>query len=137
MKTIFALLATLSLSAATVYAQPEQKAPALTIKIDGIRNNNGKIMVALGDYRAIDKMIGTMTDSDSTGVTCTFETIPTGKYKIYTFHDENGNFQMERGADGRPLEGFGTDNNGSWEPEIEISDKPQDVLLRIVYPTSK
>ena len=59
----------------------------LTVKVKNIRSAKGKVM------------------ADATGdtVTLVLKEVPEGKCKLYVYHDENGNYQLDR-VDGVPTE---------------------------------
>ena len=64
----------------------------LTVK--NIRSAKGKVMIAA------DK--GQYAMADAT-VTLVLKEVPEGKCKLYVYHDENGNYQLDR-VDGVPTE---------------------------------
>ena len=63
----------------------------LTVKVKNIRSAKGKVMIAA------DK--GQYAMADATGDTVTLVL----KCKLYVYHDENGNYQLDR-VDGVPTE---------------------------------
>jgi len=77
----------------------------LEITISGIRNNKGKIllMIESGNLKTPNKYM-----SEITGKSCNFvlNNIQEGTYKISAFHDENGNYEIDKDEKGIPTEGF-------------------------------
>ena len=77
----------------------------LEITISGIRNSKGKIllMIESGNLKTPNKYI-----SEITGKSCNFvlKNIQEGTYKISAFHDENGNYEIDKDEKGIPTEGF-------------------------------
>ena len=69
----------------------------LTVKVTNIPSDKGKVMIAT------DKGQRNMTDAKSPEVTLELKAVPEGKCKLYVFHDENGNYQLDM-VDGKPSE---------------------------------
>jgi len=83
---------------------------SLTVKISGMENNKGKVIVAL-----LDKNKEDVADQSSviTNSTCsvTFRDVKHGQYAIQFFHDENENEKLDTNILGIPKEGFGFSND--------------------------
>ncbi|WP_036878355.1 DUF2141 domain-containing protein [Xylanibacter oryzae] len=77
----------------------------LEITISGIRNSKGKIllMIESDNLKTPNKYM-----SEITGKSCNFvlNNIQEGTYKISAFHDENGNYEIDKDEKGIPTEGF-------------------------------
>ncbi|HRN16550.1 MAG TPA: DUF2141 domain-containing protein, partial [Xylanibacter oryzae] len=77
----------------------------LEITISGIRNSKGKIllMIESDKLKTPNKYM-----SEITGKSCNFvlNNIQEGTYKISAFHDENGNYEIDKDEKGIPTEGF-------------------------------
>ena len=73
-----------SICTLTVTAQND-----LTVKVTNIPSDKGKVMIAT------DKGQRNMTDAKSPEVTLELKAVPEGKCKLYVFHDENGNYQLD------------------------------------------
>lgn len=77
----------------------------LEITISGIRNSKGKILVMIesDNLKTPSKYM-----SEITGKSCNFvlKNIQEGTYKISAFHDENGNYEIDKDEKGIPTEGF-------------------------------
>ena len=61
----------------------------LTVKVKNIRSAKGKVMIA--------------ADKGQYAMTLVLKEVPEGKCKLYVYHDENGNYQLDR-VDGVPTE---------------------------------
>ena len=62
----------------------------LTLKVTNVPSAKGKLMAAT-DNAAVSDVVLELKD------------VPAGKCKIYVYHDENGNYQLDR-EDGVPME---------------------------------
>ncbi|WP_294615437.1 DUF2141 domain-containing protein [uncultured Bacteroides sp.] len=69
----------------------------LTVKVKNIRSAKGKVMIAA------DKGHYAMVDATGDTATLVLKEMPAGKCKLYVYHDENGNYQLDR-EDGVPTE---------------------------------
>lgn len=117
----------LLLAAATAFAAPATAAPAdclgtpsdtwLNVSIEGLRNGNGLVTVALypDDSRQFLAKGGTIKNNRlnaSAPVTraCVFVPQP-GVYAIAVYHDEDASRKLNRSGLGLPVEGYGFSNN--------------------------
>jgi len=104
------IISLLSLSAINIATAAE-----IAFSIDGVKNNNGKLLVALfkgetghqsgkpAQYNAVAAKQGKVVVS--------FKEIKQGEYAIQVFHDENDNGKLETNLVGMPTEGYGFSNN--------------------------
>ena len=69
----------------------------LTLKVTNVPSAKGKLMAAT------DKGQYNMVDAAVSDVVLELKDVPAGKCKIYVYHDENGNYQLDR-EDGVPME---------------------------------
>lgn len=69
----------------------------LTVKVTNIRSAKGRVMIAT------DKGQYAMTDAQGTDAILELKSVPEGKCKLYVYHDENGNYQLDK-VDGMPSE---------------------------------
>lgn len=81
----------------------------LTIEIDGLRNNNGQILVELCDEKEI-KIKGVTQAIIDKKCILVIENLKAGKYAFRYFHDENKNEKMDVNWIGMPKEGYGFSN---------------------------
>lgn len=96
-----------------------QEKGALTIHIEGLRNNNGTVMVALTEKEMPTDMnfVGAdMAKADSTGMKFFFEELPAMTVYVQVFHDENRNYQLDMTPDGKMKEGVGIIPGGGGIP---------------------
>lgn len=112
---------------------------SLTVEINGIRNNAGKIMVQIFDAeeKVIYQQIGDIKDKK---VIMLVKDLSPGKYAVRFFHDENLNQVMETNKVGKPTEGYGFSNNVTGKfgmPPFEkwLFDLNEDkkIVLKTVY----
>lgn len=84
----------------------------LEVTIEGVRNGNGHVIILVMDdadaYNASDYDTATRyreISAEAGRVTATFAGLPSGRYAVVAFHDENGNRDLDmRGS--IPSEGF-------------------------------
>jgi uncharacterized protein (DUF2141 family) len=95
----------------------------LTVRINGLENNEGKVMIALcnsrEDYEAKEKAFRTAAlDIREQTAIHTFINIPQGEYALKVFHDEDENGELNANFLGIPSEAYGFSNNarGSFGP---------------------
>jgi len=95
MKTIgFKWVALFIISVCAVSASAQSE---LTVKVKNIRSAKGRVMIAA------DKGQYAMADATGDTATLVLKDVPAGKCKLYVYHDENGNYQLDR-EDGVPSE---------------------------------
>ena len=84
----------------------------LYITISELRNNKGQVLVELKDTleNTIVSIAGNIDNNQSNIL---IDSIPTGKYTIIYFHDENKNYKIDANIFGIPKEGYGFSNNAS------------------------
>ena len=119
--------AVLVVAAVTAFSAPATAAPAdclgtpsdtwLNVSIEGLRNGNGLVTVALypDDSRQFLAKGGTIKNNRfeaSAPVTraCVFVPKP-GVYAIAVYHDEDSSQKLNRSGLGLPTEGYGFSNN--------------------------
>jgi uncharacterized protein (DUF2141 family) len=88
----------------------------ITVTVNGIDSNDGKIFLALYDKEVdfLEKTFkGTTSSIINNQCTITFENIPSGVYAVSIFHDENDNGKMDTNFMGIPKEDYGCSNNAS------------------------
>ena len=112
----------------------------ITVTVDKIKNNTGKVLFALYTEKTFMKtkpIQATGSTIEGNKVTVTFTNVPKGAYAITCVHDENDNGQMDFEDNGMPKEDYGISNNpmSYGPPEFESSKfmvKDKDVSLSIV-----
>jgi uncharacterized protein len=81
----------------------------IKITLNGLRNNNGKIMLTLEDLSG-NKVASTSETIANKQSLIIINNITSGKYTISYFHDENNNKELDSKF-GIPKEGYGFSNN--------------------------
>lgn len=121
-------------------AQSENKGVAVTVVIDNIQNNDGKVMLALHTAETFMKGPGiqnTTSEIENGKAKVTFENVPEGTYAIMALHDANNNNRMDFEVSGMPKESYGMSNNDmSFGPpkfgaaKFEVKDTSLDLTIR-------
>lgn len=89
----------------------------LTVKVKNIRSAKGKVMIAA------DKGQYAMVDATGDTATLVLKEVPEGKCKLYVYHDENGNYQLDR------VDGVPTENCAIVDLDMTVEAKTIDVEL--------
>ncbi len=93
------------------------KTGKLTIRITGIRNNEGNIRVALrSDENTIVDSKVVEIDPKTLTAQAVFDNLAEGTYGIAVIHDENKNGKLDFNDSGVPTEGYGHSNNPERRP---------------------
>lgn len=111
MKTL-SLIITLLISI-TSFAQ-KNEGQTITVTVDNVLNNNGKVILSLHTAETFMKGAGIKNKESSIEdgkVTVTFKDIQPGTYAIMALHDENDNNRMDFEVNGMPKESYGTSKN--------------------------
>lgn len=119
----------------------------LTVTVQGIRNDHGRVYVTLFDGAKtwLDDKHSTQDLSDSArpgDMAFVFHDLAPGSYAAVTFHDENGNTVMDFDLIGLPTEGFAFSNQArpflsapSFERcAFEIGSSSAHILIKMIYP---
>lgn len=77
----------------------------LTITVKGIQGNSGNIMIGIGDMHDPQNMKGSMIKATGDTATTQIKDLAPGECTIYTYHDKNENYQLDRDKKGNPIEG--------------------------------
>lgn len=101
------------------------QATHLTITVDEIRSDKGKLMMALFNSKASftrDAVVGKAVQIKNSKAVWKLSTLPPGKYAAAVFHDKNGNGKMDKSILGIPKEKYAFSRNArarfgppSWE----------------------
>jgi uncharacterized protein (DUF2141 family) len=86
----------------------------LTITVDGVKSNDGQIMVALYDSADgfLKRTVKTGAAPAVNGSTrLTIKDVPAGNYGFALFHDANSNGKMDKNMMGIPSEDYAFSNN--------------------------
>lgn len=97
-----ALLSTILLSYASAMAQTID----VEVKVKGIEEAKGTVLIALGDMDKPDEMFTGLTEVKEKGeVTIVLHNVPVGlKTELNVFQDMNGNMELDTNALGMPTE---------------------------------
>lgn len=95
---------------------PAAPAADLTVTVKGVRSADGAVFIAVYDSeknfmkpplaKASRKL-----DAAKGELTIVIHDLPSGKYAIASYHDENGNGKLDTNALGIPQEGYGFSND--------------------------
>ena len=86
----------------------------ITVTVDNVLNNNGKVIFALHTEETFMKGPGIQNSEckiENGKVKVVFKNVAPGTYAIMALHDENENNRMDYIANGMPKENYGTSNN--------------------------
>ena len=83
---------------------------SVTVVIEDLRNNDGLILIRMLNEKE-EPVQQQAVEIQEGKVSTTFENIPSGKYAISYFHDENKNNVLDTGTMGIPSEGYGFSND--------------------------
>lgn len=98
----------------TAQTTTSEEGVTITVTVDKIKNNNGKMLFALHTEDTFMKkkpIQATGSTIEGNKVTITFTNVPKGAYAITCVHDENDNGQMDFEESGMPKEDYGMSNN--------------------------
>jgi uncharacterized protein (DUF2141 family) len=109
-------------------AHATQRACALRIHVDGLRNRKGVVgalvfISAVGWPEDLHKSFCHQyapVAATSPSTTVVMKDLPSGNYGIVVLHDENENMKLDRNIFGFPKEGFGFANN----PRVDFRAPP-------------
>lgn len=104
----------LALTSLLGFSQDEATGITITVTIDNVKNDTGKVIMSLHTSETFMKGKG-IQDADTEikdgKVTITFENVLPGEYAIMALHDENENERMDFQENGMPIESYGMSNN--------------------------
>jgi uncharacterized protein (DUF2141 family) len=118
---LLALAAVASYGLPTAAAAQMELTSNLNVRIDGLRNAEGQVCLKLftgsqgfpnQDGSAIQRQCVAI---DQIPLTVAFSDLTPGSYAIAIYHDRNSDEQLNRGAFGMPVEGYGFSNNPAVE----------------------
>ena len=118
----------------------EEKTQDITVTIDNVLNNNGKVLIGLHSAETFMKtqaVQGSANEIENGKVSYTFKNVTPGVYAILVLHDENGNNRMDYEASGMPKEAYAMSNNPiSYGPprfedaKFEVTNQSLELRLR-------
>ncbi|AWJ87649.1 hypothetical protein TSH58p_24390 (plasmid) [Azospirillum sp. TSH58] len=89
-------------------------AAALTVTVQGVRNGEGQVVLAVCEeaaYPAGRCAFRVTAPAVEGAVRIAVPDVPPGTYALRAYHDENGNGQLDRNLLGVPREGFAFGND--------------------------
>lgn len=95
-------------------AQSDTKGIEITVTVDNVKNNTGKVIFALhseSTFMKTDPVQAAESTIKDNKVIVTFKNVPQGEYAILCVHDENNNNRMDFEDNGMPKEDYGSSNN--------------------------
>ncbi len=109
--TIFLLCSDISAQDQVISDKPskEQQTCTITIQIEGLKSNKGKLFLSLYDSQENWLSKGckeAIVNIENRTATVQLEGVPYGTYAISTFHDENDNKKLDTGFLGIPVEPY-------------------------------
>ena len=104
-------------------------AAELALSIDGVRNAEGRIMIAVYDaaagFRDQDEALARISLRAKKGsLKLTLSDLPSATYAVSAFHDENSDQKLDTNMLGIPTEGYGFSNDARGTmgpPDFEAS----------------
>ncbi|WP_318309053.1 DUF2141 domain-containing protein [Flagellimonas crocea] len=112
MKTVALALSLFFVS--TIAVAQEKSGVDITVTIDNVSNDEGKVLIGLHTADTFMKGPGIQnlqSDIEGGKVTLTFKNVAPGNYAIMAMHDANENNQMDYQANGMPKESYGMSGN--------------------------
>ena len=134
------LILTFALVFTTLVSFSQDQGVDLTVTIDNVTSDNGKVKLSLHTVNTFMKGKG-ITSAESEikdgKITVTFENVEAGDYAIMAFHDANDNNKMDFRENGMPLESYGMSNNPMSfgppkyeEAKFNVADKDLEMNIR-------
>jgi uncharacterized protein (DUF2141 family) len=117
----------------------------LKVTVDGVRNNAGKVRIAIFDRAAEFPRGKQVAAADLTAgkgrVVAVVQGLKPGRYAVAVLHDENNNHKMDFGFLGIPEEGYGFSNNARviFGPPVfdaasfDVANGETDIVLNLNY----
>ncbi|WP_458627156.1 DUF2141 domain-containing protein [Winogradskyella sp. PC D3.3] len=134
------LTVALVLTSVIGFSQEENKGIIITVTIDNVKNDNGKVLTSLHNSETFMKGKGLQnaaTEIKDGKVTIIFKNVLPGEYAIMTMHDANDNKRMDFQDNGMPLESYGISNNvmsfgppNYDEAKFKVDDKDLELSIR-------
>jgi len=125
----------------TTFANAQNNGQSITINIDNVVSNQGKVVLSLHTSETFMKGKGIQNAESKIidgKVSITFKDVAPGEYAILVLHDENENNRMDFELNGMPKENYATSNNVMsfgppqfGESKFEISS--DDIVLKIRF----
>ena len=143
MRSIAILVALFISNLFNVQAQsPSETGRDVTVTIENIKGDSGSILVGLYSEKTFLKANPESSEEAKIvdgKATVIFKDLPEGDYAISSYHDKNGNSQMDFEPTGMPLEPYGISNNiinsygaPRWEDaKFHVGDQAVNLSVRL------
>lgn len=97
------------LAAAAACSASAAHAATVTVQVGEVASAKGRVLVALCDEATFLKRCAHVATVPAKrgAVDVSFPNVPPGRYAVMTYHDENGDKQLNRSLIGVPTEGVG------------------------------
>jgi uncharacterized protein (DUF2141 family) len=121
----------------------------LTIRVTGVRNNKGRIALALfqgeagfpGDASKAVRSQQAEIEARTQSAQFVLQGVPYGQYAVSVFHDENMNGKLDKNFVGAPKEGYGASNNPRKrmgpppfeEAKFSLNQPAQSIEIKLMY----
>ncbi|WP_296312763.1 DUF2141 domain-containing protein [Winogradskyella sp. UBA3174] len=108
------LILTIALVFTSLFGFSQEDGITITVSIDNVKSDTGKVSFALHTKDTFMKgqgIMNTETKIKDGKVEITFENVQPGDYAIMALHDANENNRMDFRENGMPLEDYGISNN--------------------------
>lgn len=102
-------------------------AQEVKVEVRGIRNTKGNIMV-MAQANSESKPVYAMTAAVKDTVTVILKDVAWKEFLVSLFHDENGNWELDKNEQGIPVEGYAREK---FKKEQEA---PSAVKVKLYYP---
>jgi uncharacterized protein (DUF2141 family) len=137
MKTVFTILA-FYLTSFAVHAQDKAN---VSVTIDNVLNNKGKVLFSLHNkdtFMKTQPIAVAVADIENGKTRAQFKDVTPGIYAVLVLHDENENNQMDFEPNGMPKESYAVSNNPmSFGPpqfsEAQFEVKSTDIELQLRF----
>ena len=137
-------LAAIVLTLAAAAAEPAANGAPLTVVVDNVRSNVGRVHVALCPQKTFlkdDCLLESSAPSQKGSTSVTFANVPPGEWAAQAFQDENGNKKVDQNFIGIPKEGVGFSRDAKivfgppkWRDAVITHDaKPQTIHFALRY----
>ena len=134
------LILKLALVVTTTFSYAQNSGQTITVTIDNVISDDGKVLLALHTKETFMKGNGIaaaesyITDGK---ITVSFNNVVPGEDAILVLHDANDNGRMDYQETGMPLESYGTSNNPMFygppeyeEAKFEVTNKDLDLKIK-------
>ena len=113
-----------------IYCQSVAFAQEVKVEVRGIRSAKGKIMV-MAQPDSNTKPVYAMVKAVKDTVTVVLKDVPWKEFQLALYHDENGNWEMDKNEQGMPIEGYAR------EKVKKAQDASVTVKSKVYYPVEK